>query len=209
MESIRASLGGVGNITKAGMDSISYRVTSLKDLTQVVIPHFDKYPLISKKRADYELFKQVVELMNRKEHLTPDGFQKIVAIKASMNLGLPDELNTAFPNISPLPRPLVQLPEKIDPHWLAGFVSGEACFSIIIRKSSSSRTREGERVSLIFRITQHSRDIELMQSLVPYFGCGQYEFVTGRDLGNFGVKNFTHITEKIIPFFDTPVFEGS
>ena len=34
---------------------IQYRVTSLKDLINVIIPHFDKYPLISKKRADYEL----------------------------------------------------------------------------------------------------------------------------------------------------------
>lgn len=111
-----ASFYGGGNITKTGEDSISYRVTSLKDLIQVIIPHFNRYPLISKKRADYELFKQVVELMNRKEHLTPAGLRKIVAIKASINLGLPDRLNTAFPNINPLSRPSVQLPAKIDPH---------------------------------------------------------------------------------------------
>lgn len=53
--------------------------------------------------------------MNRKEHLTPAGLRKIVAIKASINLGLPDRLKTAFPNINPLYRPSVQLPAKIDP----------------------------------------------------------------------------------------------
>jgi hypothetical protein len=54
--------------------------------------------------------------MNRKEHLTPAGLRKIVALrlKASINLGLPDK--TAFPNINPLSRPSVQLPAKIDPH---------------------------------------------------------------------------------------------
>ena len=111
-----ASYFGVGNISKGGVDSISYRVTSLKHLTRVIIPHFDKYPLISKKRADYELFKQVVELMNCKEHFSPSGFQRILAIKASINKGLSDELNLVFPNVSPVPRPLVQLPEKIDPY---------------------------------------------------------------------------------------------
>jgi hypothetical protein len=102
--------------------------------------------------------------MNCKEHFTPAGFQKIVAIKSSINWGLPDELNIAFPEIDSLPRPLVQVPEKIDPHWLAGFVSGDGCFSIIIRKSSSNKLRE--RVSLMFRITQHSRDIKLMQEFL-------------------------------------------
>ena len=52
--------------------------------------------------------------MNCEEHLTPAGFQIILAIKASLNRGLSAGLNTAFPNITPIPRPLVQLPEKID-----------------------------------------------------------------------------------------------
>jgi excinuclease UvrABC nuclease subunit len=50
-----ASFYGVGNITKAGVGSILYRVTSLKDINRVIIPHFDKYPLISQKRVDFEL----------------------------------------------------------------------------------------------------------------------------------------------------------
>ena len=52
----------------------------------------------------------------------------IVAIKASMNYGLSDDLKAAFPNISPVHRPLV-LDKKIkDPNWLAGFATGEGCF---------------------------------------------------------------------------------
>lgn len=56
--------------------------------------------------------------MNCKEHLIPAGFQRILAIKASINKGLSDELNTAFSakGIIPIARPLVQLPEKIDPY---------------------------------------------------------------------------------------------
>ena len=40
--------------------------------------------------------------MNRGEHLTIEGLQKIVAIKASMNRGLSDKLKQAFPNIIPV-----------------------------------------------------------------------------------------------------------
>jgi hypothetical protein len=62
-----------------------YNVTSLQDLTNVIIPHFDKYPLITQKLADFILFKKVIDLMNRKEHLTLEGIEKILAIKASIN----------------------------------------------------------------------------------------------------------------------------
>lgn len=124
LESIKLFLG-VGNITNKGKDAIQFAVSAPKDL-KVIIDHFDKYPLITQKRADFELFKQVVDLVSRKEHLTLSGLHKIVAIKASLNNGLSPELKAAFPNIIPVPRPLVQLPTFtcINPSWLAGFTSG-------------------------------------------------------------------------------------
>lgn len=47
-----------------------FDVNSQKEL-EVVINHFDKFPLITKKRADYLLFKRVFILIKNKEHLTP------------------------------------------------------------------------------------------------------------------------------------------
>jgi hypothetical protein len=95
---------------------MEYRVGSLKDLTQVVLPHFDKYPLITQKLADYELFKQAVKLIDNKEHLTTEGLQKIVNLVASINNGLSDALKEAFPNTKPVQRPLVTNQEIKDPH---------------------------------------------------------------------------------------------
>jgi hypothetical protein len=115
LESV-ASFFGVGKITKTGKDAILYRVTSIKDLVQVIIPHFNQYPLLSKKYADYACFKQAVELMSDKKHLSAEGFREILGIKASLNLGLYSALKTAFPNISSIPKPLVQLPEEINPY---------------------------------------------------------------------------------------------
>jgi hypothetical protein len=54
--------------------------------------------------------------MLRKEHLTNEGLQKLVAIKASLNLGLSDELKAAFPDIIPVQRPLVQNKTIEDPN---------------------------------------------------------------------------------------------
>jgi len=44
-------------------------------------------------------------LIKNQEHLTMEGISKIVAIKASMNIGLSDELKSAFPGIIPAQRP--------------------------------------------------------------------------------------------------------
>ena len=57
----------------------------LRELTNVIIPHFDKYPLITQKRADFELFKTAFEIINHQEHLRIEGLRKLVAIKTSLN----------------------------------------------------------------------------------------------------------------------------
>lgn len=91
-------------------------MTSIKDLTNVIIPHFCKYPLLTQKQADFELVRRLVELMNHKEHLTTEGLHKILSIRASINKGLPERLKPAFPDIIPVSRPEVKLAENIDPN---------------------------------------------------------------------------------------------
>ena len=106
-------LGGVGSITTRD-NQVSFKVY-YKDLA-VLIDHFDNYPLITKKRADFELFKRVLGLINRQEHLTPEGLIKIVSIKASMNKGLSEDLKTAFPNVTPVSKPFVDVAIIPDPN---------------------------------------------------------------------------------------------
>jgi len=186
---------GVGSITKRGEEMIQYRVVSVKDLAKV-IDHFEKYPLITQKRADYELFKQAIQLMKQKEHLTEAGLAKIVAIKASMNRGLSEELKVAFPKIIPIARPLVQNLPIPNPQWVAGFASGEGSFMCMIYKSN---TKAGEAVQLTFQLTQNIRDEQLMRSLIEYFDCGK--IYRRRNAMDLRVRQFSDINDKIIPFF--------
>lgn len=195
----------VGIVTKPWKDSVLYQVTSQKDLA-VIIDHFDKYPLITQKWSDYQLFKLAFELVNRKEHLTKEGLNKLVAIKASMNLGLSESLKAAFPaNIIPVPRPLVKDQEIKDPNWLAGFTTGEGCFLISISKST---TVIGYKVMLGFKITQSARDVELMKSLSTYLDCGGWQPEEKKNKGQFVVSKFSDNFEKIIPLFKKYPIQG-
>ena len=106
----------MGTISAQNKNSVQYRVGSLKDLNDKIIPHFYKYPLIYKKKADFILFKKIINLMNNKEHLTLGGLHKIMALKRYLNLGLSEEIKINFPNISKIDRPLVKDQKIIDPN---------------------------------------------------------------------------------------------
>ena len=193
----------VGSITNHKAQALQYRVSSIKDLAKI-IDHFDKYPLITQKLGDYFLFKEVFNIINRKEHLMIEGLQSIINIRASANLGLSDKLKAAFPNVVPVDRPLVKNQIIRDPNWLAGFTAGEGCFMVLIKKSAT--TKLGETVNLAFKLTQNSRDEQLMRSLIKYLHCGQV-YSVGNWL-DFKVTKFDDIIKKIIPFFQKHPIHG-
>ena len=206
MEQIQSYLAGIGTIRKHGKDHIQYEVDSLKDLTQVIIPHFDRYTLMTQKQADFLLFKSIVQLMSDGEHLKNEGLIKIVSIKASMNLGLSETLKAAFPDVKPVQRPVVQLPESIDGHWLAGFVDAEGCFIV---NTSKSKTKIGLAVTLKFNITQHTRDLALLNSLIKFFGCGLIKLRPTGSACDFYVIGLPDIISKIIPFLSKYPLQGA
>uniref|UniRef100_W1IB45 LAGLIDADG endonuclease n1 TaxGibberella zeae PH-1 RepIDA5J034_GIBZE n=1 Tax=Fusarium pseudograminearum CS5834 TaxID=1318459 RepID=W1IB45_FUSPS len=162
---------GVGRIGKERNGCRDFTIGSLDQIITKVIPHFDKYPLKTNKYSDYLLFKQVVMMMQRGEHLTAEGLQKIIGIRASLNRGLTPLLLEAFPNTVALVRPLLPPLKnvKLDPQWVAGFTSGDGCFKVSIRESKLHK--RGSRVVLLFVVTQHIRDELLLKSLVDFFGC--------------------------------------
>jgi hypothetical protein len=99
--------------------------------------------------------------MDKKEHLIIEGICKIVNIRSSINNGLSENLIASFPNVLSIERPLVKIPDNINPNWFTGFVVGEGCFTVAISKSDT--LKHGLRVQFQFKITQHSHDIELMK----------------------------------------------
>lgn len=104
----------IGNISiDKKSQGVTYQIQSIKDINSVIIPHFTKYPLVTQKLADFLLFKSAVEIVNQKEHLTLQGIQKIISIKASLNKGLSGVLKSVTLNTTPMARPSVEVPEII------------------------------------------------------------------------------------------------
>ena len=73
-----------GNVCKNHGDRKEFRVRGAKNLNQIV-SFFKKHPLQTTKRKDFEIFAQVIFMMNKKEHLTKEGLQKIAILASTMN----------------------------------------------------------------------------------------------------------------------------
>lgn len=53
--------------------------------TGKIVEFVDKYPMMTRKRLDYECWKQLYDLKLRKLHLTEQGLVQIQVIRAQMN----------------------------------------------------------------------------------------------------------------------------
>jgi len=116
LEQIQIFFKGVGGITDGIDDLVQYNVGPLVAIIHVVIPHFEKYPLLTQKYSDFRLFKSIAELVYNKEHLTEEGLNKVLSLKASLNKGLSLNLKQSFPLIIAIERPKVYEDSIINPY---------------------------------------------------------------------------------------------
>lgn len=147
---------GIGSISKVNNRlMVEYRVNTLNDIINIIIPHFDNYPLKTKKYRDYLLLKKIILLMLKDEHKSIKGIQKIVNIKASLNTGLSKNLKEVFPHTIPIYKDvsLTSTEETnknnlLNPKWVPGFCAGESNFYISVQES---KTKVGFTTTLRFQ----------------------------------------------------------
>jgi len=80
---------GCGVVRTNHGDRMAFRVRSLEHLLQRIAPFFMRHPLKTKKHVDFLKFRDVLLIMEKGEHLTPVGIEKIRSIAAVMNRGQP------------------------------------------------------------------------------------------------------------------------
>lgn len=199
LERIQKYFGGIGNIGYSG-DMVQYSVGRKADLL-IILKHFNTYPLISQKWSDFELFKRAYHFIHGGSFTkSSQDIAKLVSIKASLNLGLPEKIQAAFPDNIPVDRPVVINNDILDGDWLAGFTAGEGCFYVKICKPDASS--KYWRVEVHFILAQHTRDSSLLKKIIVFLDCGYYACAPGTTAGQYRCGRLEDIFKKIIPFFD-------
>jgi hypothetical protein len=201
---------GIGFITQNKKNqSVSFIVTSLKEIDKVLFPIFDKYPLSSGKLKAYLVFKGIVKKMLIKEHLTLEGLFGI--IEASYYINKATSLRTAeskdklisfledkhgtLPSVSS--KPVIN--EEVVPSYLplsldfvTGLIDGDGSFNV------SFQLKPYRRVRANFTVVQETACKELLNELKNYFGCGNvYDLPSAAS--RYQVENVDLILNNIVP----------
>lgn len=195
---IKSFFSEIGDVSYSKNVAI-YRVQKLHDIINIIIPHFNKYLLITQKQSDFILFKDIVYLINNKAHMNKEGLIKILSLKASLNKGLSDSLIAFFPNIIKVERYKINIAKHIDYNWLAGFVSGEGYFRINIYKSKTCNANYA--IKLEISIVQHTKDEVLINSIKNVFNCGYTYKYSNKNIIYLRISKFEDIYYKFIPLF--------
>lgn len=185
-----------------------YEVSSLIHLHKIR-NHFDNYPLESTKLIHYILWCKVMDLMLNKEHLTKQGFIKILSFKAVFPKGLNENITAAFPNVKPITKPEFKPNTgKLNPHWIAGFTQADGTFGLSPVKRAN--TKLGYNALPQFRITQHERDVVVLNRIILTMGCGiLIKPSAGRDRYTINVGSAKDLISIVIPLFEQHPFYGA
>ena len=197
LEKVKLFFNDIGKI-RIKNNSVYYEIYIKDQFLNIILPHFEKYPLITEKQNDFIIFKKILSIINKKEHNTEEGLLNIVNLKTSMNKGISLQLKECFSKSINTKRDKIILPENINYDWFAGFFTGEGCFFIDIFKSKM--TKLGYCIRLRITIGQHSRDELLVNKFVSIFQGG---FIyKSKNYISYSVSKFEDIYDKLIPFFN-------
>ena len=87
LPSLLRAVFGAGTTRGRGDGVWYFEITKPTDLEARVFPFFERFPLRGPKSADLETFRRVCELVRSREHLTVDGFMRVLELRAGMNRG--------------------------------------------------------------------------------------------------------------------------
>ncbi len=195
-----AQVIGTGKIYAMTGDMIRYQVGGFEKGMEYIIPFFEKYPLVTKKQADFVLWAKIVRLMYNGVHKSGrEGFINCMNHMINLNYGHKSvsKWMEIFPEIIVTPRPEVKLVSSIDPDWLNGFISGDGSFYCSLNKYGKSDIRY--RASVEFSISQHVRDTEQLELICKHFGVGSISF--DQDMCYFRVRDLDSHNRICQPYF--------
>jgi LAGLIDADG endonuclease len=91
----------------------------------------------------------------------------------------------------------------LDPNWIVGFVDGEGCFSVSVHRSSMMHRHGGWQLQPVFHIYQHQDHREVLEAMIPTFGCGRVRSKGPRSsVLTYAVDALRDLETAIVPFFE-------
>lgn len=188
---------GCGNVVldNKGNEAHKFVVSKTEDLLNIIIPHFDKYNLVTSKYLDYLDWKKAILLFKNQSRLK--NKDQIVKLKEGMNKGRSfDSRWSRFNNIIP----------EIQPMWLQAFIDAEGSFQFNMSQTVN-RKKPCRVANPTLEIGQNSHDVLVLAAIKRYFGLGcikpSYDITSleqakkSRSLSRYVLTNSTKVIELV------------
>lgn len=198
IEQIKSYFNSIGSIhINKHRNTVTYSVVGLKDIFNVILPHFDKYSLQSSKNIDFIYWRKCVMIMYNNLHIEKSGFFEILSYKSIINKGLSQKYRDIFKDVKVLERPLfVPNDIKLSGNWISGFTSGDGSFYALLKNNS---------MELAYSFHLDLKDAIILHKITEYFGFGNVSLT--KNSVHLKVRNVKNLL-KIISHFDVYPLHG-
>lgn len=181
-------------------NSSSLRVNTLKGLMNNVLPHFERYPLLSRKKENYLVFKEIVEKMRTKLYLDKKVFLDLVEKAVLMNNKgqslkkyktekHKNTIQTTTINSQPL-----------DSQFVSGLFQGDGSFGFSFRITKTKKNKKVPKVSPFFTLGQEKQNKDLLEKVKLFFKSGNL-YPVSLNYSRWMVTDSFSLKENVLPHF--------
>ena len=150
-----------------------FRVSSIKDILEIIIPHFNLYPCLTSKFLNFNDWKLIAIKISKKEHLTSKGLIEIKSIIGNMNKERSFEDKYNFCKNSLGLTVNGEITNNLPAEWVQTFLAGEATFyNYLPKQTIDNRGKPYQRCDSSLEIAQNSHDVIILLAIKKFFGGG-------------------------------------
>lgn len=150
---------GSVHVESNSRSNADFRIRDRKTIGSVILPIFDKYPLLTSKYFEYEKFKKAYEILIRTDLSTEEKDNLLLELKSKQ---LPkDYISPAWKKVNYQVNDTNDAKLVMSKYWLVGFTEAEGSFYLV--------NKESTRMVHAFEITQ-KLDLIVLQSIAHILG---------------------------------------
>lgn len=198
---------GFISIRKTG-HCADFRVSNIKDLINIIIPHFHKYPIFCAKLHAFKLFELIVNALSNKSHRSKEERALLINYAFSMNVVTQrtkeyiDEIYSMLDIKNGYEIPLIAnienfINKPVSDQFIAGVLDGEGCFHV-------SFPSTGHFFTLVRIDTDVLNEPLLLEIKKRFADSGHIRTISDRLIA-YEIRRLKDIIETIIPFMDNNV----
>lgn len=108
----------------ANVNKIYYRVTKIEDIINIIIPHFNTFPLLSRKQVNFKVWSSAMQIYKLGNHKTIEGFSDILSLYLAISKRPSSIVKSHFPGLKPSLLPEYKISNvELKPFWVTGYLT--------------------------------------------------------------------------------------